>query len=169
MLCLRLISCARFGVIAWSLWTQRFPWDGLRARQIVDRVLLGDQRPPIERADNMPPPVRRLIEKCWHRDPRRRPRFEQLDDENGDVHQLRSLLGLRSRSATDAADPPPAHTAGSAAAAETALAISTGTGAAGDQSDASRRSGWIPSVDERTGKMYYYNPSTGKAVWDAKL
>lgn len=113
----------------------------------------------------MPAPVRRLIEKCWHRDPRRRPRFEQLDDENGEVHQLRALLGLRSRSVTGEVAPPrgpPVHAENLSIGAGSASGSAPGSAGGG----ATSRRDWIPSVDERTGKMYYYDPKSGKAVWE---
>ncbi len=60
---------------------RRLPWDGFRVKQILDRVLIHDSRPPIFENDNMHPAVSAVIKRCWARDPKQRPTFRELDRE----------------------------------------------------------------------------------------
>jgi hypothetical protein len=59
------------GVILNEAWTRRQPWAGLHHFQVIVRVAVEGNRPPME--EGMPEGLRRLVTRCWHQDPRARP------------------------------------------------------------------------------------------------
>ena len=72
------------GVILNEAWTRRQPWkDSAHFFQIILKVALNGERPWMD--PECPEPLRRLITKCWHQDPRQRPSC-------ADVMRLTDLL-----------------------------------------------------------------------------
>ncbi|OHT05223.1 TKL family protein kinase [Tritrichomonas foetus] len=70
------IDVYAYGIVLWEIMTQKLPYVGLEASQIIGQVLLNDIRPTIP--PNSPPEFTKLIEMCWARDPRNRPSFEDI-------------------------------------------------------------------------------------------
>ncbi len=65
-----------FGVVAWELWTGKYPHKGLEWQVIVMKVCARDERLPIP--DDCPKSVKELILKCWKTDWKDRPDIEEL-------------------------------------------------------------------------------------------
>jgi hypothetical protein len=72
------------GVILNEAWTRRQPWkDSAHFFQIILKVAINGERPWVD--PDCPEPLKRLITKCWHQDPRQRPSC-------ADVMRLTDLL-----------------------------------------------------------------------------
>lgn len=72
------------GVILNEAWTRRQPWkDSAHFFQIILKVAINGERPWMD--PDCPEPLKRLITKCWHQDPRQRPSC-------ADVMRLTDLL-----------------------------------------------------------------------------
>ncbi|OHT13899.1 TKL family protein kinase [Tritrichomonas foetus] len=67
-----------FGILMWELLTNERPYenDCLDAAQITMMILEQNKRPPIP--PNTPPDLKRLIERCWDRDPKLRPSCHEI-------------------------------------------------------------------------------------------
>eukprot|EP00741_Cyanophora_paradoxa_P011441 tig00020556_g11052.t1 len=86
-----------FGVIAWEISTQKFPWEGMQPSAVVGVAGLQDRRLPIP--EGTPPQIRELIERCWGR-PSERPTFSRL------VTYIEKCLAAH-RPGTESPAPPP--------------------------------------------------------------
>eukprot|EP00029_Vermamoeba_vermiformis_P011339 TRINITY_DN620_c0_g1_i1.p1 TRINITY_DN620_c0_g1~~TRINITY_DN620_c0_g1_i1.p1 ORF type:complete len:642 (-),score=178.52 TRINITY_DN620_c0_g1_i1:124-2049(-) len=69
-----------FGVILWELFTEKRPYEGKYGsiHQLIDAVSNRNERPEIP--ENCPKKLRQLIERCWHKDPKQRPSFQEILD-----------------------------------------------------------------------------------------
>jgi len=68
-----------FAMLVFELLTYRFPFDGkvkLTPMQVVAAVAVEDKRP--ELPSSCTAPIRRLVERCWSRDPNLRPSFAEM-------------------------------------------------------------------------------------------
>jgi len=69
-----------FGIMMWEIFTCRQVYEGLNPVTIMFKVMAEDERPDFRQTDNVPPAIRNLIEKCWHKEPHRRPNFCEIID-----------------------------------------------------------------------------------------
>jgi hypothetical protein len=60
-----------YGIVLWEIMTKKIPYAGMDADQIIAQVGTNDIRPTIP--PTAPDAVRDLIQRCWDRDPDRRP------------------------------------------------------------------------------------------------
>ncbi|KAK8857877.1 hypothetical protein M9Y10_012973 [Tritrichomonas musculus] len=65
-----------YGIVLWEILTGDLPYNDLEPTQIIGQVLLHDARPYLP--PTSPPDFRALIEKCWARDPKARPSFDEI-------------------------------------------------------------------------------------------
>lgn len=65
-----------FGILLWELVTSMRPYEGEDFTKVTIEILENNKRPIIP--DNIAPNLRILIEKCWDRDPEKRPSFHQI-------------------------------------------------------------------------------------------
>ena len=72
-----------FGVIMWECFAREIPFKKMSGISAAMKVANEGARPPIP--SHTPPPVVKIMERCWHADVTKRPTFAQLVDE------LRSL------------------------------------------------------------------------------
>ncbi|ELR19943.1 dual specificity protein kinase [Acanthamoeba castellanii str. Neff] len=68
-----------FGIVLWEILTRKEPFAHYDDYdEFTEAVCDRHERPPIP--DNCPPSLRRLMEACWHPDPRKRPNFEDVNN-----------------------------------------------------------------------------------------
>ena len=60
-----------FSIILWQLCSHDRPYAGLDMASFTERVVQGNQRPPLKKA--WPPQLRSLLQECWHAQPAMRP------------------------------------------------------------------------------------------------
>ena len=65
-----------FGIMLWQMFTGKLPWSDKNYPQMVNTVAVRNERPPI--GPEMPRELAQVIEECWHPQPQRRPRFQDL-------------------------------------------------------------------------------------------
>ena len=65
-----------YAMILYEMTQSIRPFKSMKMNEIFDMVLKDDKRPPFYRP--LPPPLQRLIEKCWATDPDERPSFEEI-------------------------------------------------------------------------------------------
>ncbi|XP_071719600.1 uncharacterized protein [Rutidosis leptorrhynchoides] len=65
-----------YGVVLWELATERVPWDGLNAMQVVGTVGFMNRR--LEIPKDVDPQLASLIESCLCREPQCRPSFQEI-------------------------------------------------------------------------------------------
>jgi serine/threonine protein kinase len=65
-----------YGIVLWELVTGKLPYLGIEDAQIRIQVAENDLRPCVPR--DCPNKLRRLIERCWARDPNSRPTFDEI-------------------------------------------------------------------------------------------
>lgn len=70
------IDVYSFGIVMWELLTLRHPFAEIPERNLVYKLATQNIRPPIPK--DAPPDYVRLMERCWDRDPRRRPTAAQV-------------------------------------------------------------------------------------------
>jgi serine/threonine protein kinase len=73
-----------FGIIVWEMVTRKAPFAGRNFMGVTLEVLEG-RRPAVP--VDCPPPVAKLMKKCWHRDAAKRPTMEDV------VSTIDTLLG----------------------------------------------------------------------------
>ncbi len=65
-----------FGIVLWELWERQKPFEEMASRfDIVDAIKAGN-RPAI--SITCPPALKALMQRCWHTDPERRPKFKYI-------------------------------------------------------------------------------------------
>lgn len=64
--------------VLWELFTEKRPYEGKYGsiHQLIDAVSNRNERPEIP--DTCPKKLRQLIERCWHKDPKQRPSFQEI-------------------------------------------------------------------------------------------
>lgn len=68
-----------YGVLLWEMLTGRVPWAGVSLPDVYVRVCVRHDRPAPGLEDSrIPKKVRRLIERCWHQIPYRRPSASKI-------------------------------------------------------------------------------------------
>lgn len=67
-----------FGMILWQLLSSDIPFRGMTKDEHLNNVVKGGQRPRI--SDDLPLMLIRLIERCWHADPVKRPCAREILD-----------------------------------------------------------------------------------------
>jgi serine/threonine protein kinase len=65
-----------FGMITWELFTRQIPFPNMNPHQAALAVINEDKRPDIPAF--VPPNFVKLIQDCWHRDPKKRPAFPAI-------------------------------------------------------------------------------------------
>ena len=65
-----------YGIVLWEIVTTKSPYQGISPAQIIAQVLAHDKRPPLP--NNCNEEFKELIQKCWDRDPKVRPSFNQI-------------------------------------------------------------------------------------------
>ncbi len=65
-----------FGVLMWELLTSRYAFHGKHYGEIIERVVLHDERPPIP--EDAPDDYVLLMSSCWAAKPKARPTFEAV-------------------------------------------------------------------------------------------
>eukprot|EP01029_Cantina_marsupialis_P011190 TRINITY_DN2507_c0_g5_i1.p1 TRINITY_DN2507_c0_g5~~TRINITY_DN2507_c0_g5_i1.p1 ORF type:complete len:1743 (+),score=567.30 TRINITY_DN2507_c0_g5_i1:97-5229(+) len=65
-----------FGINLWELYTRQIPHEDMQPIQVAMGVLNANLRPIIP--SDCPPPLRELIQCCWHKDPEKRPTFAEI-------------------------------------------------------------------------------------------
>lgn len=89
-----------FGMILWQLLSSDIPFRGMTKDEHMNNVVKGGQRPRI--SDELPLLLIRLIERCWHADPVKRPSAREIldvldcvfDDINSCSESIRSKKSL---------------------------------------------------------------------------
>ncbi|KAI9560161.1 hypothetical protein GHT06_014172 [Daphnia sinensis] len=72
-----------FGILVWEIVTLgSTPYPGMEAREVMRRVKDGHR---LERPSHCRPEFYRLMSRCWHSDPQRRPDFGELKSELGQL------------------------------------------------------------------------------------
>ncbi|XP_057365852.1 uncharacterized protein LOC130686726 [Daphnia carinata] len=72
-----------FGILVWEIVTLgSTPYPGMEAREVMRRVKDGHR---LERPSHCRPEFYRLMSRCWHSDPQRRPDFGELKAELGQL------------------------------------------------------------------------------------
>lgn len=75
------------GIIMYEVLTLLEPFGDLTSVQVITRVLINKQRPPIPESDDSVyenPGADRyvaLMQRCWHVNPKERPTMEEIDQE----------------------------------------------------------------------------------------
>lgn len=67
-----------FGIILWEVITCRIPWEGLDDGKIIGKVVFEGQRPVIEETAIVDAQLKKLMEKCWNAETRKRPYFDEI-------------------------------------------------------------------------------------------
>ena len=67
-----------FGMLLYEIKTRKIPFYGFAPYQIITEVLYKDYRPEFDATHPIPDVYKNLIEKCWDKDPKKRPTFEQI-------------------------------------------------------------------------------------------
>jgi serine/threonine protein kinase len=135
-----------FGILLWQLAKDRTPFKGLGRDEFVQRVVIGGERPKLDKA--WPAAFSSLLKACWDHDPMQRPAFNRIlldlaalsQQQGGGAHPpqpplLPSLLlsavsgGHHPTSSSSQQQPTAAHTTEGAAAA----------GSSGQQPPSARR------------------------------
>lgn len=82
-----------FGIILWEILTREVPFRGLSPFAIAHEVCESDSRPLIPQ--NCPPKLAKLIQACWHKNPRKRPDFNDIvySFESGKIYFLGTSSG----------------------------------------------------------------------------
>lgn len=79
-----------FGMLVWAIFVGEEPFKGCRfGYEVVEAVVTNKKMPSLDRVPARSPAtatIRIMIEKCWHRNPRRRPSFESI------VSDLRAIV-----------------------------------------------------------------------------
>lgn len=70
------IDVYAYGIVLWELASGQQPYSNLEPAQIIAQVLVNDIRPPMP--DSINPSMRELIQRCWDRNPDRRPTFDEI-------------------------------------------------------------------------------------------
>jgi len=65
-----------FGVILWELVTRKKPYDGMSREMFYQRVVKGDERPPIHK--KWPVELTKLMRTCWSGTMHERPNFDEI-------------------------------------------------------------------------------------------
>mmetsp|Transcript_48744 Transcript_48744/g.59953 ORF Transcript_48744/g.59953 Transcript_48744/m.59953 type:complete len:434 (+) Transcript_48744:33-1334(+) len=73
-----------FGITMWEVLTGRDPYPDIDPVNTAVEVLVKQRRPPI--SDFIPPRIKKLMRKSWHKDPNSRPTFERI------VQELRKYI-----------------------------------------------------------------------------
>lgn len=65
-------------IVLWELLTEKRPYEGKygNIHQLIDAVSNRNERPEIP--ENCPKKLRQLMERCWHKDPKQRPSFQEI-------------------------------------------------------------------------------------------
>ena len=90
-----------FAVTLWEMYTARLPWSDCNLEQMVRRVSVQDERPPLP--TDMPREYAEIIAASWNRDPWARPAFEALLPPLQDLH---AVLAGGSKSSSQARSAP---------------------------------------------------------------
>lgn len=75
----RQVDVYAFGILLWCLHAGKRAYDDLNTYQIMFRVKMKGERPPI--AESCSRAVRKLLTDCWHEDAKLRPSFEEIQRE----------------------------------------------------------------------------------------
>eukprot|EP00002_Diphylleia_rotans_P028911 TRINITY_DN5847_c0_g1_i1.p1 TRINITY_DN5847_c0_g1~~TRINITY_DN5847_c0_g1_i1.p1 ORF type:complete len:2350 (+),score=427.40 TRINITY_DN5847_c0_g1_i1:170-7219(+) len=70
-----------FGIIIWEVLTRREPYPGEVAESVAMRVLQDNLRPEFLKEDEAPLEMQTLAQRCWDKDPKRRPTFRDITEE----------------------------------------------------------------------------------------
>lgn len=88
-----------FGIILWQIVKGKVPFSGLGRRTYMENVVVGGERPRLDRS--WPKPFSRLLQRCWNEDRTQRPSFSEvtseldaliLAEETSTKHRLLRLL-----------------------------------------------------------------------------
>ncbi|GMI27431.1 hypothetical protein TeGR_g679, partial [Tetraparma gracilis] len=66
-----------YGVSLWEISTGKVPFEGLKMSQLIRKVCDKGERPSTDGFDEG---MKKLVEKCWARDPDERPNFEEIKE-----------------------------------------------------------------------------------------
>jgi serine/threonine protein kinase len=70
------IDVYSYGLVLWELLTQKVPYAGMKDIAIFDHVVNRNWRLPIPK--EAPPGLRKIISRCWSRNPNDRPTFAEI-------------------------------------------------------------------------------------------
>ena len=70
-----------FGVLLWEMWTGSRPWSGLLQMQVIFHVTI--QRKRLEFPEDTPGELKELALECMAREPKQRPRFDDIVERLG--------------------------------------------------------------------------------------
>ncbi len=70
-----------FGVLLWEMWTGSRPWSGLLQMQVIFHVTI--QRKRLEFPEDTPGELKELALECMAREPKQRPRFDEVVERLG--------------------------------------------------------------------------------------
>jgi serine/threonine protein kinase len=142
------------GVLFWEMITGRVPWAGTSLPDVYVRVCVrGDRPTPSLEDSKVPKTLRRLVDRCWNQDAKKRPSASSIVDK---------LERLTARLHNNAADSGPSSAAAIAAAAAGAVTI---TG--GEPSSASYWSSTTPRAVVEDSARRYGPAAAGDDVNDA--
>lgn len=65
-----------FAIMLWEMYTSRLPWSDCNLEQMTTRVAVQNERPALPK--DMPREYSAIINRCWQRDPRLRPDFDDV-------------------------------------------------------------------------------------------
>eukprot|EP00590_Aulacoseira_subarctica_P010550 CAMPEP_0172437842 /NCGR_PEP_ID=MMETSP1064-20121228/72475_1 /TAXON_ID=202472 /ORGANISM="Aulacoseira subarctica , Strain CCAP 1002/5" /LENGTH=635 /DNA_ID=CAMNT_0013186349 /DNA_START=234 /DNA_END=2138 /DNA_ORIENTATION=- len=65
-----------FGIILWELVTRKKPYEGMSRETFYQRVVRGDERPPIHK--KWPKELSQLMKRCWSGTVKDRPNFDEI-------------------------------------------------------------------------------------------
>eukprot|EP01033_Poteriospumella_lacustris_P013497 gene13497-9657_t len=73
-----------YAIVLWQMARDRIPFKGLTKEDFIQRVVKQQERPKLDRA--WPAAFSSLLQRCWHADPKQRPKF------TGVIAELRALI-----------------------------------------------------------------------------
>ncbi|KAK8839074.1 hypothetical protein M9Y10_032543 [Tritrichomonas musculus] len=68
-----------FALIVYQIWTTHSPYSFANMNELLSNVIINDKRP--ELTSDIPVQFQELIEKCWRKDPKDRPTFDEIVDD----------------------------------------------------------------------------------------
>ena len=65
-----------FAIVVWQMARDRVPFKGLNRDEFFEQIVANGERPKLDKA--WPPAFTDLITQCWHKDPSKRPSFDEV-------------------------------------------------------------------------------------------